>query len=333
MTDEAATIAMLGLGNFGTALAQHLARAGHKVLGWSANEATVTSINNLGRNSGYLPEIELSPHLKATTALTDIGHCQTIIVALPSGALSQVLPSLPVQQATHFVSLVKGLYGESLRTPLQAMRELLGSQHRYTVLSGPGFARDLAAGLPAGLVAASADEQAALEIATLFSRGRMKVYTSNDPLGVELGGILKNVLAIAVGIADGLGFGDSARAGLITRGLAEMVRFACAFGAKTETLFGLSGVGDLVLTATCDTSRNRTVGLRLGAGESLSSIVSSMTSVAEGVRATPLVAELAAANGIEVPITEQVCKVITGELEPLPAMKALITRPVRPEFS
>jgi glycerol-3-phosphate dehydrogenase (NAD(P)+) len=325
-------IAMLGLGNFGTALAQHLARAGHSVLGWSNNDSTATSINQTHRNLAYLPELELSTNLTATTSLEAVSSCSTIIVALPSAALSAVLPSLLLKQPVHLVSLVKGLYGDNLKTPLQAMAELLGQGHRLSVLSGPGFARDLAAGLPAGLVAASSDPSAALEVATLFSRGRVKVYTSDDPLGVELGGILKNVLAIAVGIADGLGFGDSARAGLITRGLAEMVRFARAFGAKQETLFGLSGMGDLVLTATCDASRNRTVGLRLGAGESLSSIVSSMTSVVEGVRATPLVAELAAANGIEVPITDQVYKVITGELEPLTAMKALITRPVRSEF-
>jgi len=160
----------------------------------------------------------------------------------------------------------------------------------------------------------------------------MKVYVSTDPLGVELGGILKNVMALAVGIADGIGHGDSARAGLITRGLAEMTRLAAAMGARSRTLSGLSGMGDLVLTATCDTSRNRTVGLRLGRGESLDHIINTLGSTAEGVRTAPFVLKLGEKYSVEMPITEHVCHVIDGSLKPEEVLEQLITRPLKREF-
>lgn len=190
----------------------------------------------------------------------------------------------------------------------------------------------MVAGKPCGIVAASEKEETAKEVAELFLSDSMKVYPSTDPLGVELGGILKNVIALAVGVCDGIGLGDSARAGLVTRGLAEITRLAVAMGAKERTLSGLSGLGDLLMTSTCDTSRNRTVGLRLGRGESLQHIIDTLGSVAEGVKTTPLVMKLAEKYQVEMPISTQASRLIAGEVRPEEIVQILVTRPMRKEF-
>ena len=237
-----------------------------------------------------------------------------------------------MQHECMVISGIKGIDAATGLTPLQCAERYLPPHCRRVVLSGPGFAKDIAAHRPAGLVAASVDEPATREAAELFRSDWMKIYLSADPLGVELGGIVKNVIAIAAGASDGLSFGDSARAGLITRGLAEMMRLASAMGADAQTLSGLSGLGDLVLPATCDASRNRTVGLRLGRGETLPHILESLGSVAEGVTAAPLVLKLAQRHGVEMPITEQVNSLLKGEISPLEMARALIGRPLKKEF-
>ena len=217
-------------------------------------------------------------------------------------------------------------------TPLQLCKKHISIATDFVVLSGPSFAIDLVNLRPIGIVAASESEDAAWKTAEIFSSPTVKVYISTDPLGVELGGIVKNTIALAAGVCDGLGYGDSARAGLITRGLAEMQRLVSALGADPQTLSGLSGLGDLVMTASCDTSRNRTVGLRLGKGESLEQIMRTLGSVAEGVESSPLILELAQKHGVEMPITEQVCKFLRGEVSIQDAAAQLLARPSKREF-
>ena len=326
-------IGVLGLGNWGTALAQHLAAKGCNVVGWSVEEDVVRGINADHRNVRYLPHIPLAAGLRATTDLdAAVVEADCLVLVLPSASLSQVLPRVKSRPHALVVSGIKGIDAASGLTPLQCVERWLPQACRRVVLSGPGFAKDIAAQRPAGLVAASHDEAAARETAEMFRSEWMKVYLSDDPLGVELGGIVKNVIAIAAGASDGLSLGDSARAGLITRGLAEMMRLAHAMGAKTQTLSGLSGLGDLVLTATCDASRNRTVGLRLGRGEQLQDIVASLGSTAEGVTTTPLVLKLAEAHAVDMPITAHVDRLLRGEISAAEMARALITRPLKREF-
>lgn len=325
-------ISVLGLGNWGTALANHLALKGHDVLGWSIEPDVVEGINSTGRNIRFLSTVQLSPNLKATTSLDEVLQRDILIVAVPSMALTDLSPKLRAPQSALVVSAVKGVEELTLATPLTHIESLHSARYRLAVLSGPSFARDVVVQRPCGVVAASRDESVARAVAELFTSDSMKVYVSTDPLGVEIGGITKNVIALAVGVSDGLGLGDSARAGLITRGLAEMMRLAEAMGADRQTLAGLSGLGDLSMTATCDTSRNRTVGLRLGKGEKLDHIVASLGSVAEGVSSTPLVMKLAERYKVEMPITVHVSKLLNGEMSAQELVKSLVTRPMRREF-
>lgn len=325
-------IAVLGLGNWGTALANHLALKGFDVLGWSIEPEVVASVNTQGRNARFLSTVSLSPNLKATGMLREALERETVIVAVPAQALTQLTPALAAPDGALVISAVKGIEEHSLATPLGHIESLHPGRYRLAVLSGPSFARDVVEQRPCGLVAASRDESVARSVAELFTSEAMKVYVSTDPLGVEIGGITKNVIALAAGVSDGLGLGDSARAGLITRGLAEMMRLAEAMGAERQTLAGLSGLGDLSMTATCNTSRNRTVGLRLGHGEALEAIVASLGSVAEGVSSTPLILKLAARHQVEMPITAHVSKLINGEMSPHDLARSLLTRPMRREF-
>ena len=325
-------VSVLGLGHWGTAIANHLAFKGCQVVGWSIEEDVVAGINAEHRNCRYLSEVELSDSIRATSKLEEACSSPIIFLVLPSSVLAEVLPKVRVNEATILASGIKGINFKELLTPLQCAEKYMPVRPRLAVLSGPSFAKDVVIGKPVGLVAASKDESAAKEIATLFSCEWVKVYTSTDPLGVELGGIIKNVIAIAAGVSDGLGLGDSARAGLVTRGLAEMMRLIHAMGGDIRTVSGLSGLGDLVLTATCDTSRNRTVGLRLGQGEKLEDIISSLGSVAEGVKTAPLIVELAHRSQVEMPITLQVDSLLRGQITPGEMARNLITRPLKREF-
>jgi len=325
-------VSVLALGNWGTALANHLACTGKNVLGWSNDPAVVKGINQEHRNPYSQSQTELNPRFKASTSLDEALTSQYLVLAFPSQALNEMTPKLKATEKTVFISAIKGLERSSLATPLQYLDKNLPLKGMLSVLSGPSFAKDIIACNPSGLVAASKNETVAREVAELFSSDWMKVYVSTDTPGVEYGGILKNVIAIAVGVADGLKLGDSARAGLITRGIAEMMRFAEAYGAKQITLSGLSGLGDLVMTASCDTSRNRTVGLRLGQGESLEQIVLNLGSVAEGVETAPLVLKLAEERKVEMPITSLVVRLIRQEIKPEEMARALIRRPTKKEF-
>ena len=330
--DRLPKAAVLGLGNWGTALGNHLATKGFDVLGWSIEAPVVAGINSEHRNVKFLSQITLHSSFVATTDLTAALERELIVIALPSAAISAVFPLLHFKPDALIVSAIKGVEGKTLRTPLQCLAESGLKFSAAIVLSGPSFAKDVVVARPCGLVAASSDEKAARRVADLFSCEWMKVYTSSDPLGVELGGIVKNVIALAVGVCDGLQLGDSARAGLITRGLAEMMRLATAMGANVRTLSGLSGLGDLVMTATCDASRNRTVGLELGRGKRLPEILRALGSVAEGVETTPHVVELALRYKVEMPITNNVARLLAGEVSAPELVRILMTRPLRPEL-
>ena len=325
-------VGLVGLGNWAIALGQHLARAGCRVTGWSNAQSEIEGVNQHRRHPRCFPDIELVPGFTATSDLSVVMAQRLVLAVIPAAALDEVVPLMKPAQGSTVISAIKGMETRSLLTPLQFMRSAFGTGVSLCVISGPSFARDVITAKPCGVVAASEDESVAREVAELFSNERMKVYVSTDPLGVEIGGIVKNIIAIAAGISDGLGFGDSARAGLITRGLAEMMRLAEAMGADRMTLFGLSGLGDLAMTASSDLSRNRTVGLRLGRGETLAQIVASLGSVAEGVHTTPIILEMAARLGVEMPITSHVAELLRGETNPAAMARSLITRPIKREF-
>lgn len=326
------SISVLGLGNWGTALAHHLASKGFDVVGWTNEPEVAESISRTGKNAKYLSFAELSPKLKATLKIEEALNKDIIVLAIPSSALSEVVPKLEILDSTIIVSAVKGIEKNTKLTPLQFIEKNLARRASLAVLSGPSFAKDVVQRLPVGVVAASNDEGVARKVAELFTSEWMRVYVSTDPLGVELGGITKNIIALAAGVCDGLGFGESARAGLITRGLAEMMKFSKALGAEEKTLFGLSGLGDLAMTATSTTSRNHTVGVRLGKGEKLEEIIKSLGSVAEGVATTPLILELARRHGVEMPITEHVSLLCEGKLTAAELAKSLVSRPTKKEF-
>jgi len=325
-------LSVIGLGYWGTALANHLAVKGHDVLGWAIEPDIISGIETARRNPRFLTHVGLSSNLRATQDLSAALARPHIVLALPSSALGDITPRLNAAPDTLIISAIKGVDERSLDTPLQHIEKVHPGRYRLVVISGPSFARDVVVQRPCGVVAASSDSSSAREAARIFSSDSMRVFTSSDPLGVEIGGITKNVIALAVGISDGLELGDSARAGLITRGLAEMMRLAEAMGAKRQTLAGLSGLGDLAMTATCDQSRNRTVGLRLGRGESLPDIVASLGSVAEGVSSTPLVLALAKRHGVEMAITHHVSHLLEGKMTTRELVQSLLALPVRSEF-
>ncbi|HMO02364.1 MAG TPA: NAD(P)H-dependent glycerol-3-phosphate dehydrogenase [Oligoflexia bacterium] len=327
-------LTVLALGSWGTALAEHLARAGRDVLGWTKSGEIAETINNHHRNPCYLRECALSPRLIATTDLNEALKRDIIILATPSSALAEFAEIFVVAPGNFIiVSAVKGLEPNSLMTPLQFLKSKGIAENRLAVLSGPSFAVDVAALRPVGVVSASADGRLAEQVGRIFTANFLRAYFSDDPLGVELGGIVKNVIAIAAGVSDALGFGESARAGLVTRGLAEMMRLARCLGAKPLTLCGLSGLGDLSMTVTSDLSRNRQVGLRLGAGEPLDKIIGDLGTVAEGIYSTPLIEKLSFELQVEMPITRQVARLLRGEADPRVMAEELIRRSPKYEFA
>lgn len=327
-----ADLAVIGLGSWGTTLAHHLASIGHKVLGWSVDPGVVAGINKEHHNPNYVSSVKLHPGVRATDNLKDVFALPHVVVALPSFALSDVLPKLKLDPQTLLISAVKGLEHNSLLTPLQYAEQYLPVKCELAVLSGPSFAKDVIAHRPCGVVAASTDETIARRVAELFTSDWMRIYLSTDPLGVELGGISKNVIAIAAGATAGLDLGDSARAGVITRGLAEMMRLADAMGAQRLTLSGLSGLGDLAMTASSNTSRNYAVGYRLGRGEALAQVLASLGEVAEGVKTAPLILQLAAKYRVEMPIASRVVDLLDGRVGASTMVRELITRPIKREF-
>jgi glycerol-3-phosphate dehydrogenase (NAD(P)+) len=319
-------IAVIGGGSWGTALAGRLAANGNDTVLWAYEPELVTEINSNHTNSLYLPGINLHPTLACTGNLEEAISGRSIVllvtpVQVMRGVLKQLAPH--IGPAAIIANASKGIELESLQTVSQICGELLGDTalSRYVALSGPTFAREVAQELPSLIVAASRSATASGRVQAVFSCPCLRVYTNSDVVGVELGGAVKNVIAIAAGICDGLGFGHNARAALITRGLSEMNRLGQAMGAQATTFAGLAGMGDLVLTCTGDLSRNRTVGFKLGQGMKLTDILSEMRMVAEGVKSAESVYKLALRLGVEMPIVEKTFQILH---EDKPARQAVI---------
>jgi glycerol-3-phosphate dehydrogenase (NAD(P)+) len=326
-------IAVLGAGAWGTALAAAVADVGHGTRLWGRDPAAVAEMVALRENRRYLPGRRLGPEIVLESDLAAaVAGAEVIIVAVPTASLRAVADDVRRAGAAGaiLVSASKGLEQTSRLTVDGVLAEALPGT-RVVLLSGPTFATEIARGLPAAAVVASRDAPAASLAQRVFSSETFRVYTTEDVVGVAVGGALKNVIAIAAGCADGLGFGNNARAALITRGLNEMGRLAVRLGGNPLTLAGLAGLGDLVLTCTGELSRNRRVGLALAAGEPLSRILDSLGHVAEGVYTARIAAELAGQLGVEMPITGQVAAVLAGRGTAREAVADLLARESGPE--
>lgn len=328
------SIAVLGAGSWGTALAAHLGRAGRAVRLWARDEALVTEMTRRCTNPRYLPDVTLPGTVAPTASIADaVSDADFVLVTVPSHGLRAVVrAAVPhARPDAVFVSATKGLETGSLDRMSQVIDEETGGRRPVVVLSGPSFASEVARGLPTVVLAASARSDAAASVQEHFRGPGLRLYASDDVPGVEIGGALKNVIAIAAGVVEGLGLGHNAMAALITRGLAEISRLAIAEGGRRDTLAGLSGLGDLVLTCTGDLSRNRHVGIELGRGRSLDEILTGMRMVAEGIRTTGAAVALGRRHAIELPITAQMAAVLDGTVCPSTAVETLMGRRQRPE--
>ncbi|MGZ5216752.1 MAG: NAD(P)H-dependent glycerol-3-phosphate dehydrogenase [Caldimonas sp.] len=325
-------LTVLGAGAWGTALAVH-ASAAHATRLWARDAGQAAQMRSLRRNARYLPEIALPPALQVTSDFgAALRHARgdLIVIATPMAGLDEMLRRLPNDAETGVVWLCKGFQEGTGWLGHEVARAAIPAA-RVGVLSGPSFAIEVARGQPTALVAASSDAALRETAVQAFHSGSLRIYTSADPIGVEVGGAVKNVLAIATGIADGMQLGLNARAALVTRGLAEMTRLGVALGAEAQTFMGLSGLGDLVLTSTGDLSRNRTVGLRLAEGVPLARILADLGHVAEGVRSAPMVLQRAHARGVEMPIVDAVVQVLDGRIAAAQALEQLLRRDARAE--
>ena len=324
-------LTILGTGAWGTALAVHFALH-HEVILWSRDAKQVDALRTERVNQRYLPTITLPAPLQLTNELEHaVKQADLILVATPTTALRPLLSSIaPWLGMTPLLWLCKGFESGSMQLPHQIASEVLPPNSLYGVLSGPSFAIEVARGLPTALTLAS-QHSAALNMATALHHQHLRVYTSHDVVGVEIGGALKNVIAIATGISDGLALGHNARAALISRGLAEISRLGLALGGQTETFMGLTGMGDLILTATSDQSRNRQVGLKLAQGMSLDTILQQLGHIAEGVNTAREVTKLAQQYNVDMPIAFAVDQVLHHGLAPTTAVESLLNREARAE--
>lgn len=330
-----APIAILGAGSFGTALAILSGRA-HDVMLWARAPGVAEAIHRDRRNPRYLSDFQVPDRVCATSDLTlALRGREFVVCAVPSHAVRHVMTEAApaVAAGSIVVCATKGLEEESGLTMNQVIADVLSPEWRprLVALSGPSFAREIAQGRPTSVTLACEDETYAIAVQTTLSGPSFRCYTSHDPVGVQLAGALKNVVAIAAGISDGLELGPNSRAALMTRGLAEIARLGVQRGARPLTFLGLAGVGDLILTCTSDLSRNRRVGLELGRGSKLGDILSSLHEVAEGVKTTHAACRLAAHCGVEVPVCEAIRSVLDGEATPALALRGLMTRPLESE--
>ena len=325
-------LTVLGAGAWGTAIAAHAA-ASHTTLLWGRDAVQMARLRAQQRNDRYLPDVVLPAALTFGSdfdAAVAHGRGGLVVIATPMAGLEAMLRRLPASLDAGVLWLCKGLQESTGRLGHEVARQVAPGL-RVGVLSGPSFAVEVARGQPTALVVASLDAGVRDAAVAVLHAANLRLYTSADPVGVEVGGAVKNVLAIATGIADGMHLGLNARAALVTRGLAEMRRFGVALGAEAETFMGLSGLGDLVLTTTGDLSRNRTVGLRLAEGMPLEQIVAGLGHVAEGVASAPVVLRRAVASGVEMPIVAAVVAVLEGAIRPQQALEQLLRRDVRDE--
>ncbi len=336
MTDPRhAAIAVLGAGSWGTALAIQLARGGTPTLLWGRDVERMRAMREKRENEAYLPGITLPPNLHPESSLEQaVSRVDDLLLCVPSHVFRQTLSTIsPLLSSRARVAwATKGLEPGNHRLLHEVAKELLGDEVPLAVVSGPTFAREVALGLPAAVTIAANDTRFASDLASRLHSGSFRPYTSDDLVGVGIGGAVKNVLAIAAGIADGLGFGANTRAALITRGLAEMMRLNDALGGRRETLMGLAGLGDLLLTCTDDQSRNRRLGLRLGEGWALERAKGSIDQVIEGIQAAREVHELAREHQIDMPISEQVYLVLHRGVSPTRAVESLLGREQKMEW-
>lgn len=326
-------VSVIGGGAWGTALATMLAGKGVPTLIWAREAQVVDDIRTLHENRMFLAGHELSPSLDATGDLAQaIEQAEVVLNAVPTQHMRSVLGQAPgLADRELVVTVSKGIELGTLRTPNEILTEIGVDPDRVVALSGPSFAAEVAAQQPSAVTVAGPSEAQVLRARDLMSTPYMRAYSSPDIVSVELGGALKNVIAIAVGIADGLGFGHNTRAALITRGLAEITRLGAARGGDPLTFAGLSGMGDLVLTCTGDLSRNRSVGLAIGRGSRLDEVLADMDEVTEGVHTSTAARELGERVGVEMPITEQVCLVLHQDKDPRQAVLDLMARDPRDE--
>lgn len=326
--------AVLGAGSWGTALAGHLATVGHDVTLWARDPALVRDIAARRANAVYLPDVALPAAVHPTAALEEaLTGAELVVCAVPSHGVRTVIRSAVayVPPGVTVVSATKGLDTDTLLRISELLTAELGEDHPVVVLSGPSFAAEFARRLPTAVCVASRDRAAAQQVQEEFRSSYLRLYASDDVIGVEIGGSMKNVIAIAAGVVEGLGIGHNALAALITRGLAEITRLACALGGCRDTLSGLTGLGDLVLTCTGTLSRNRHVGIELARGRPLPEVLGGMKMVAEGVRTTGAALALGARHGVELPITTQMFEVLEGRKDARTALVDLMLRPQKAE--
>lgn len=331
-------VAVIGAGSWGTALTKPLADRGGQVNLWGHRAEHVELIKKERENKTYLPGYYLADNIEPIADLKEaVRGCPLVVMVVPSHVYREVFQGLAphLMTGTCVVSATKGIENNTLKTMTQVMAEVLSFQDttvQVGVLSGPSFAKEVAAGIPTAVTLAALEIETAQQVQQIFSTERFRVYASSDVIGLELGGALKNIVAIAAGICDGLGYGTNTRAALITRGLAEITRLGVKMGASPLTFSGLGGLGDLVLTCTGDLSRNRTVGLKLGQGKKLSEILAEMNMVAEGVKTTKSAWNLAKREGVEMPILEQVYRVIYEDKTCPAAVEDLLARNLKEEL-
>lgn len=324
-------LGVIGAGAWGTALAQIAATAGQDTLLWAREAEVVSAINETHENALFLPGVALSPAIIATSELAHLQACDALLVVTPAQFLGRVLAEA---QPGHrpLILCSKGIEAETQRLMSDVAADTC-PQAPIAVLSGPTFAHEVAKGLPTAITLACADDGLGQHLAQRIAQPHFRPYLSTDVVGAEIGGAVKNVLAIACGVVEGAGLGQNARASLIARGFAEMMRFGVARGAQAETLAGLSGLGDLVLTCSSTSSRNFSLGKGLGEGRSAAALLADRRTVAEGAYTAPVLQQAARALGVEMPIVDAVCALLAGDMDVGGVMTALLSRPIRGEAS
>lgn len=324
-------LGVIGAGAWGTALAQIAATAGQDTLLWAREAEVVSAINETHENALFLPGVALSPAIIATSELAHLQACDALLVVTPAQFLGRVLAEA---QPGHrpLILCSKGIEAETQRLMSDVAADTC-PQAPIAVLSGPTFAHEVAKGLPTAITLACADDGLGQHLAQRIAQPHFRPYLSTDVVGAEIGGAVKNVLAIACGVVEGAGLGQNARASLIARGFAEMTRFGVARGAQAETLAGLSGLGDLVLTCSSTSSRNFSLGKGLGEGQSAAALLADRRTVAEGAYTAPVLQQAARALGVETPIVDAVCALLAGDMDVGGVMTALLSRPIRGEAS
>jgi glycerol-3-phosphate dehydrogenase (NAD(P)+) len=325
-------VSIIGAGSWGTALAIHLARVGHEVVLWGRDQEIALSIEATRHHPRRFSDLTLPPTIRASSSLEDaFAHAETLVLSVPCASLRSVLDNAPpIGAGRRMLSTAKGIEPDTAKRMSEILREYC-SGGLVAALSGPTFAEGVARGDPSAAVVADSGEGFARELQQSFSSPRFRLYSSDDLIGVELAGALKNVVAIAAGIVSGLGYGHNTLAALVTRGLAEIGRIVRGKGGQAKTIAGLAGIGDLMLTCTGRQSRNRRVGEEVGKGRRLSEVLLEMPEVAEGARTCLAVPRLAAEVGVEAPIAEAVVDVLYEGVAPADAVEALMTRTLRPE--